>query len=189
MDLHIIRHTRLAIDGGRCYGQSEVALADSFDAERTALAAQLQMPVEVVYSSPSQRCTQLAQHFGDAVHCDERLQEYHFGDWEMMRWDDIDKATLDAWMRDFVNLNPPGGENLVQMYARVSAFLEHLRQLDHQRCLLVTHAGVIRCIWAYLLNIPLGEIFKLGVGYGDILHCKLAADPQQDVIYTGNPAR
>jgi alpha-ribazole phosphatase len=50
--------------------------------------------------------------------------------------------------------------------------------------MIVTHAGVIRCIWAYLLNIPLGDIFKLNVGYGEVLRCKLSPEPAADVIYT-----
>jgi alpha-ribazole phosphatase len=70
------------------------------------------------------------------------------------------------------------------MFARVAGFMDQLRTRDHHRCLIVTHAGVIRCIWAYLLNIPLGEIFKLDLGYGDVLRCKLAIEPAADVRYT-----
>jgi alpha-ribazole phosphatase len=84
----------------------------------------------------------------------------------------------------FVNLSPPNGESLMQMYVRVAEFMNHLRGRNHHRCMIVTHAGVIRCIWAYLLNIPLGDIFKLNVGYGEVLRCKLSPEPAADVIYT-----
>jgi alpha-ribazole phosphatase len=102
----------------------------------------------------------------------------------MTRWDDIDINLLNPWMQDFVNVCPPNGESPVQMFARVAGFMEPLRARDHQRCLIVTHAGVIRCIWACLLNIPLGEIFKLDVGYDQVLRCKLATEPATDVLYT-----
>ena len=184
MDLAVIRHTRLAIDSGRCYGQSEVTLSDSFDSELARLSNKLSAPHGQVYSSPAERCSHLAQRFSDSIETDGRLLEYNFGDWEMMRWDDIDAAELDPWMQDFVSLSPPNGESLVQMYARVAEFMNQLRERDHQRCLIVTHAGVIRCIWAYLLNIPLGEIFKLNVGYGEVLRCKLSPEPAADVVYT-----
>ena len=183
MDLSVIRHTRLEIESGRCYGQSELALADSFDAELASLRSGLAAPYEAVYSSPLQRCTQLAEQLGHLIETDNRLLEYDFGDWEMKLWDDIDRDALDAWMQDFVNVSPPSGENLVAMLGRVSEFMETLRAREHQQCLIVTHAGVIRCIWAYLLNIPLGEIFKLQVGYGDVLRCRLAPNPQEDVIH------
>jgi alpha-ribazole phosphatase len=189
VELAVIRHTRVDNDSGRCYGQSEVALADSFDTELAQLRAQLEDSFCAVYSSPLQRCTRLADHFSAAVQTDPRLLEYNFGDWEMQRWNDIDAPSLDAWMQDFVNVAAPNGENLLHMYARVCEFMQQLREREHERCLLVTHAGVIRCIWAYLLNIPLVQIFKLEVGYGDVLRCRLAGDPQMDVIRGGNPSQ
>jgi len=135
MDLAIIRHTRLAIDNGRCYGQSEVALADSFDTELASLRDKLTAAHGAVYSSPAERCSFLARQFADSIETDARLLEYHFGDWEMMRWDDIDSIKLDPWMQDFVNVSPPNGENLVQLFARVTEFMDQLRERDHQRCL------------------------------------------------------
>jgi alpha-ribazole phosphatase len=185
MELAVIRHTRLDIDAGRCYGQSEIALASTFDSELASLKNRLSPPYSAVYSSPLRRCTQLARQIAGSIETDARLLEYDFGDWEMTRWDDIERAALDAWMRDFVNVSAPQGENLVTMYARVAEFMDQLRAGDHQRCLIVTHSGVIRCIWAYLLNIPLQQIFKLEVGYGDVLHCRLAANPEEDVILAG----
>ena len=182
MELSVVRHTRLEIDAGRCYGQSEIALADSYETELAALRLRLSLPYERVYSSPLQRCTRLANEFGDAINIDERLLEYDFGDWEMRRWDDIDSAELDAWMQDFVNRRVPNGENLVQMYARIDGFLQELRGQDLQRCLIVTHAGVIRCLWACLLQIPLAQIFKLEVGYGEVFNCRLAKNPDEDLV-------
>ena len=187
MDVFVIRHTRLDIDGGRCYGQSEVALADSFDDELDAYRGSLPTPFCAVYSSPLERCTRLAKQFGDSIETDGRLLEYHFGDWEMSRWDDIDQAALNHWMQDFVNVSTPNGESLVQMQARVVKFMNRLRSRNHQSCLIVTHAGVIRCIWAYLLNIPLNDIFKLEVGYDEALRFHLAPDPEADLIYAPNP--
>ena len=183
MDLHVIRHTRLDIDDGRCYGQAEVPLAASFDSELAKLRERVAPRYDAVISSPAQRCTQLARHFGESFETDERLLEYDFGDWEMQRWDDIERGDLDAWMQDFVHLSPPNGETLVDMAARVGALLEQLRQCNHESCLLVTHAGVIRCIWAHLLSIPLEQIFKLDIGYGGVMRCRLGVVPQEDAVF------
>ena len=183
MELAVIRHTRLDIETGRCYGQSEIALADTHDAEFEDLRTRLPGPFDRVFSSPLERCTRLADRFANAVETDARLLEYDFGDWEMQRWDDIAGTALDAWMQDFVNVPAPGGENLVQMHARVQHFIDDLRTQDHRHCLIVTHSGVIRCIWACLLGIPLGEVFKLSVGYGEVLRCQIDADPQRDLIF------
>ena len=189
MDLSVIRHTRLDIDAGRCYGQSEVPLAASFDSELAALHERLKPPFDAVYASPSRRCTDLARHFADTVETDARLQEYDFGDWEMTRWDDIEQPDLDAWMQDFVNRRPPNGETLTEMAARVGGFVDELRRRDYESCLLVTHAGVIRCLWALLLSVPLVEIFKLDIGYGDVLRCRLGKEASTDLIHTRSVTR
>jgi len=43
--------------------------------------------------------------------------------------------------------------------------------------------NVIRCIRACLPNIPLGEIFRLEVGYGEALRCRLAQNSQEGLVY------
>ena len=53
---------------------------------------------------------------------DERLREVHFGDWEMMRWPEIEAAhPEDYWdyMNTWRSAAPPGGESWHQLCARV----------------------------------------------------------------------
>ncbi len=188
MDVSVIRHTRLDVDSDRCYGQSEVELAPSFAEELASYRQQLAGPFCQVCSSPLQRCTRLAGQFSERVETSSELLEYDFGDWEMKTWDDIDQQQLQHWMQDFVHVNPPGGETLVQMSARVSRFIERLRAQNHQRVLIVTHAGVIRCIWAHLLNIPLADIFKLAVGYGEPMTFRLGVNSELDIVFTQSPS-
>jgi alpha-ribazole phosphatase len=194
MDIYLIRHTRVALDSGICYGQSEIELAPEFDQQLAELKQQLPQKFDAVYSSPLQRCTRLAEQFSAGIEQDDRLKEYNFGDWEMQPWDDINTAELYAWMQDFVQLRPPGGETLVEMFARVSQFMDELRQTGHQQSghqppenkqiLISTHAGVIRCVWAYLLQIPLAQIFKINVGYGKALKIHLGDNPDHDAVFT-----
>jgi alpha-ribazole phosphatase len=185
VDVCVVRHTRLDIEIDRCYGQSEVALAPSFGVELGELQSSIPQEYAAIYSSPLQRCQQLARQFGGPLQISDKLLEYNFGDWELQRWNDIDQAALDRWMQNFVEVCPPNGETLLDMYARVSDFIDDLRQSSCPSVLLVTHAGVIRCIWAYLLAIPLASIFKLKIGYGEPLRFTLAERAEADVIYTG----
>lgn len=189
MDVCVVRHTRLDIDIDRCYGQSEVALAPSFGAELGELQASIPQQYAAIYSSPLQRCQQLASQFGGPLQISDKLLEYNFGDWELQRWNDIEQTSLDRWMQNFVEVSPPNGETLFDMYTRVTGFIDELRQSNVQSVLLVTHAGVIRCIWAYLLSIPLSSIFKLKIGYGEPLRFTLAEQADADVVYTGPSTR
>ena len=184
MDIYLVRHTSVAVNPGVCYGQSEVELSDHFDQEVNALRGRLPDSFDQIYSSPSLRCTRLARQFGDSLEQDSRLLEYNFGDWEMLRWSEIDQNSLDPWMQDFVSIAPPNGENLIAMLNRIESFLDDLRDDTESRVLISTHAGVIRCFWAALLQIPLNNIFKIRVDYGSIFHIKLNTDPHHDVIYS-----
>jgi alpha-ribazole phosphatase len=88
---------------------------------------------------------------------DARVAEMDFGTWEGMAWDAIGEPAISAWANDFVNLQPPQGESYLQLAQRVGDFLEDMAQ--HERVVVVTHAGVIRAAHALLNAIPLADSF------------------------------
>jgi Histidine phosphatase superfamily (branch 1) len=77
MDIYLVRHTKTDTVKGLCYGQSDVALADSFSDE--VLQLQHKLPElndgYKVFSSPLTRCLQLAEQFSETVTTDDRLLE------------------------------------------------------------------------------------------------------------------
>ena len=155
--LILVRHTSVAV-AGLCYGRIDVPLADSFDAEVSQVKAQLADVGEAVYyTSPAQRCLALAQHLAPHARQDARVAEMDFGAWEGMAWDAIGEPAINAWANDFVNLQPPQGESYLQLAQRVGAFLEDMAQ--HERVVVVTHAGVIRAAHALLNRIALADSF------------------------------
>lgn len=181
MEVFVIRHTAVKEAQGLCYGHSEIDLAETFATESRQIVDQCPEIFDVVFSSPLQRCTQLAGQLpAREVQTDDRLKEVHFGTWERKTWNDIPRTELDPWMDDFVDVAPPGGESLRQLYTRVNDLLNELRGLPHQRVALVTHAGVVRCVWAALLGIPLQNIFKIQVSYGQIQAFELGPEPAFD---------
>jgi alpha-ribazole phosphatase len=85
-------------------------------------------------------------------------------------------------MADFVNIKVPNGENLIQLFDRVKVFADSLRMEEHNKVLLITHAGVIRCLWAYLLAIPLQNIFKIPIAHSEIFIFNLTQNQNTDSI-------
>ncbi len=170
MDIYLIRHTQTATDSGLCYGQSDVALADSFEDELAKLHDKLPEFDEdcKVFSSPLTRCLQLAETFSDTVTTDARLQELDFGDWEGQRFDDIEADVLQQWMDDFVTVAPPNGENFEDLYRRAGDFWQDLLAIDSKQVVVVTHAGVIRALLARALNLPLANSFQLRIDSGSV---------------------
>ena len=182
MEVFVIRHTRVAIEPNTCYGQLDIDVAETFEEEAQAVKSQLPDGFDAIYSSPLIRCAKLAAKFSEDIHFDDLLKEMHFGDWEGQAWNEIDKEEFDKWRKDFVNISAPQGENLQILSDRFRTFMDNLRKKDHEKVLLVTHGGVIRCIWGYLLDIPLKNVFKIPVDFGEILHFKVNADRRKDRI-------
>ena len=100
MELIFVRHTRVDVPPGTCYGQTDVPLANSFEQEAAETCSRLLAlgPFDAVFSSPLTRARRLAAYCG-FTHpvLDHRLQEMNMGCWEMQRYDDIDDPNLQRW--------------------------------------------------------------------------------------------
>lgn len=177
MKLHLIRHTSLDIEDGICYGHSDIPLATTFTDEAKSVLTKLAQSYDMVFSSPSTRCTRLAKLI-NAEHYQEKseLMEMNFGDWENKKWNDINQQQLNHWMDDFVNVQAPNGENLLIMQQRVEQFISSLNKSEYKQVAIVTHAGVIRLFWAWVMDIPLENIFRLKLDYGAVFDVQLNQD-------------
>ena len=172
MELYLIRHTTPEVGKGICYGQSDVPLAGSFEAEWAALRDGLPAGVRGVYTSPLSRCRRLAEriagHYAVPLREDDRLRELDFGRWEMQPWNDIPEPELSAWMNDYVHVPCPGGESYAQLIGRVASFVESLRGQAPGPTVVVTHAGVIRSGYAVLHGLAPEAAMGRKVAYGEI---------------------
>lgn len=164
MNIYLIRHTKVAVAAGICYGQSDVAVASSFDVEKEQVTATIaNIKFDKVYSSPLKRCKVLAEHlFSDkSIVFDERLKELNFGNWELTAWDTIyaqDQGKV--WMDNYQTLPTLNGESYPEMVARILAFFEELKSLNNENVAIVTHAGVIRIFKSLIEKHSIDELFK-----------------------------
>ncbi len=183
MDVYVIRHTPVNVAQGICYGQTDVPLADTFAADAEVFRQTLPDRFRDVYTSPLQRCRSLAAMFSEQPIVSDQLIEMDFGDWENMAWEEMDQPALFNWMADPVTLRTPNGENLEMLYQRIAHFLDHLPIREDGPILIVTHAGPIRCIWGALLEIPLRNLMKLPVGFGEVFGFHWSEDPAYRRIF------
>lgn len=180
MSIYIVRHTEVDIPKGTCYGQLDVPLKKNFEKEFAKLKRLLPKKIDLVYSSPSQRCTAFAKFLDPKYKTDKALLELNFGDWEGQLWQEIPENELKIWSENFVTERPTHGENLLELFERTGHFFNKLRLLDDQDIVVVSHAGVIRCMIANMLQIPLENIFKIQVGFGKVYKFDLKDDSQMD---------
>lgn len=166
MRLFLIRHPRPEVAAGVCYGKTDLALAE--DAATVATRLQPLLPAAApVFSSPLQRCRQLAVALHPAPTCDERLREVDFGAWEMQSWSEIGHAVIDAWAADPLHYAAHGGESVAQLRSRVLACVDDIGG-SHDEAVLVVHAGVMKVLAAALTGMPAAEWFGFSFGYGTV---------------------
>lgn len=174
--LYLVRHTTPQIAAGICYGQTDVAVTDSFIDEAAEVSDWLPPP-ELIISSPLQRSQRLATFLAQAHHCelrsDDRLMEMHFGDWEGKAWQDIARSEIDAWSADTLHYAPPSGESAQQMSLRVQSMLRDVARLPQQHIALVAHGGSIRAALAQLAGIPLPQTLGWQIDYGAVIGAQL----------------
>jgi len=150
MSLILLRHTKPDGADGVCYGRTDLPLADGLDAEVARLLGELPHTIRIL-SSPLSRCLKLAEAIGSArgqaVEVEQNLIEMDFGAWENRAWDNIPRAEVDAWVSDFHNSKPHGGESVAELGARVQSALNAVMS-GPVPVLAVTHSGVIRAALA-----------------------------------------
>lgn len=171
MEIYLIRHTKVDVEQGVCYGQKDVALAASYPEELELVKDNLKgIDFDLIFSSPLSRAKILATDlFGDKPITDNRLMELNFGDWEGKAWDEIKDPLLPAWMEDFVNKKCSNGESFILLRDRVLEFWNEVKLKDCNRIAIFTHGGVIRTINAIENNIKLEDSFnEPAATYGEV---------------------
>ena len=158
MKLWLLRHARVAVPGGLCYGASDLS-ADAAATDTAAMAfANEPAKSSLLWVSPLKRTRALA----DALLArrsdlsgplfDSRLQEMDFGEWEMQAWDQIPRAAFDAWLADFAHHRFGGKESTQEVIDRVAGALQEVRAQGRSEAVWITHAGVIRAVSFLLQN-------------------------------------
>lgn len=173
MELILIRHTKVNINKGICYGFTDVDVADSFleEADKVKQTLQTTCP-DMVWTSPLKRCIKLSQHLfkSENIQQDNRLKELNFGNWEMQAWDTISNSKHGIkWMDDFVHIKCPEGESFHDQYERVVNFLnQEVLNAKHKTIAIIAHGGTIRSILCYFKNTNLNNAFDFKIDYGSI---------------------
>jgi alpha-ribazole phosphatase len=127
--LAVWRHPRPCAAAGRCVGRIDLPV-DPRRVRRLAgrirRAARREGRPAVVITSPLQRCRAVGRCLGRLgwIHrVDGDLVEADFGRWDGQPWDAIGVDAVDAWVADFADHRPGGGESVREVLARCRRFL------------------------------------------------------------------
>jgi broad specificity phosphatase PhoE len=190
--LYLVRHGRTdANASGLLLGRLDPPLDPVGQEQAAAVAGALAQPNRLgseptwrVVTSPLQRTRQTAEiiavRLGVPVEVDERWIELDYGELDGMPLSDVPAELWSAWRRD-PGFEPPGGESLRTLRARVSAALAALA--DHCRdggVVVVSHVSPIKAAVAWALGVGDEVTWRLFVSPGSI--STVAIGPQGPVL-------
>ena len=91
----------------------------------------------------------------------------------MMLFDDISDPHLQEWYADHIHTPVTGGESFMQQYARVSNFLDELREKPWRRVAIFAHGGVLVAAQIYAGLVTPEDAFAALSPYGGIVRIDL----------------
>ena len=177
--LILIRHPATDLAGTFC-GHTDPNLSAVGLTQLHALQRRLdRVPLDRLCSSDllrARRCAEaLAEQHGIQATLGPALREMHFGDWEGLRWDEIQTrfpAQAQRWLQGFTTFTPPRAEPYAQFTARISRRVEEWLQDDSWTTLaIVTHRGVLQFILQTICGVDATAAWHLSSKYGTTLFC------------------
>ncbi len=165
MKLSLLRHGEPV--GGRMYrGNQDDPLTDK--GWQQMLDSTQGKTWDYIATSPLLRCQDFANHLASeqSILCDSYsgFIELGFGDWQGKNSQQIGQDLVDNFKKDPINNQPPNAQNLYEFQQQVlSAFKDIHHKHSDKSVLIVAHAGVVRVIKSYLLNLEIEKMFTIEV--------------------------
>ncbi len=140
-----------------------------------------------VITSPLHRCRDFAQDLntktGMPCTIEANWQEINFGDWEGKTAEQISSEELSLFYQDPVNNTPNNAESFLIFQSRIKQAWDKLISMhagDH--LLVITHAGVIRCLFTVLLGLPVYHMFNLQIDHASLTRFQCIHDDSGNFI-------
>jgi alpha-ribazole phosphatase len=168
MTLYLIRHDNVD-KAGYCYGQTDLPSAVDYDTTAKKIEHLLPTRPKAIITSPLQRCAQLAAALfpNHPRSVDPALMELHFGDWENTHWDHIPREQIETWSQTPLSFTFPNGESIDEFKERVTLSAQPLLA-STEATVVVTHAGVMRLMFALATNNSWQSLLKLPIPFASV---------------------
>lgn len=121
------------------------------------------------YCSPLKRCRETLAILGLEIACtvDKQLREIDFGQWEGLRFDQVEQrfpGQIERWSSLQERFRFPGGDEIARFNRRVCCWFDKLLKNNFNHVLIVSHAGVMRIAICHLLGIDRSNAFAFSIG-------------------------
>lgn len=177
LNLYFVRHGETEKNKNKCYyGSLDVALTEKGILQAEKVGEILKdINFSKIYVSEKKRALKTAEILLKSKNCesitDARINERDFGEFEGKGYEELKQLYPNewkAWCEDWKYISPPKGESCVQVYERVKSFMDDILKLGEDNILVVTHGGIIRSVYCYILGGNIDYFWNFGSNNGDI---------------------
>lgn len=155
MDIILVRHGESDSNRSKVYGGKDIKLTkNGIEQARKSKKAIGELDLKNVYVSPMIRARETMLHLGLNGSVKDNLREIDLGILEGMTYAELmGKYPKEGklWTENPLTYALPGGESVVQLYERVSKFLDEIIEKG-ENSLLICHEGVIKAAMAYVFE-------------------------------------
>jgi probable phosphoglycerate mutase len=133
-----------------------------------------EQPVDVIYSSPLERCLETAEPFaaqrGLGVNVEPGVVEVDYGGWQGADLRELSKLPEWGQVQHYPSVfRFPGGETLREVQARGVSAIEHLRSTHPDQIVAVfSHGDLIRTVLAHYLGVPLDLFQRIAIATASV---------------------
>lgn len=155
-----LRVGRFPLDEGLDHSGQEAAKAMA-----PVVAAALGSGATVAVCGPDRRTQETAAALGLIASVDPELRDLDAGRWAGQSVEDVlgtDPEGFGVWMRD-PDTAPHGGESVVELLGRVSAWLDGISASGMNRTVAVSHPSVVRAAVLAALGAPSSAFWSVDV--------------------------
>lgn len=178
MDIYLLRHGKSQQnEKNTYYGSIDCSLNEEGIFQAYKVKENLKsIAFDYIYVSPAKRTKETLDIINPLrdlkVQEDKRLMEVDFGDFEGKSYNELLRlypTECEIWKDNWKEFAPPNGESYIQLYKRISSFMDDLLEKKYDKVLIVSHSGAMRAIYSYVL----GGNLDLFWGFG-CKNCDLA---------------
>ena len=170
MKIYIVRHGQTDSNLAKIYNTYEEDINENGIKQAEALSEKIKdLKYDVVYCSPLLRAMHTAKIVNrnnvETIY-DDRIQERDPGTLAGMPWDTTDR---DEYWNYYSETKFGTEESVKELFSRVHAFLDELKNKNFDSVLVVAHSGVSKAFYGYFNGVPEdGNFLHLGLKNGDI---------------------
>ncbi|ABS35777.1 alpha-ribazole phosphatase [Clostridium botulinum] len=183
MNVYLVRHGETEHNKRKnFYGKLDVGLNEKGEKQSYKVGELLKdVKFNKIYISDRKRTRETAERIlernrfydkeKNIIYKDEKINEIDFGLFEGKSYEEIVSLypkEQEKWEKDWKNFAPPKGESAVVFYNRVENFMKHIQKEEDGNYLIVTHGGVIRMIYSYILQNNMDFYWNFASRNGDI---------------------